>query len=719
MAFDGWPAKITVWFIKFLVLIHDIISLPIYFFIDKPWHRWKLNRVVWAKLEAENDPYSCYIRQVHHCIPTDDGIQTMDKLFENAVEKYGQKKCFGVREVLGEEEEVVKSGKIFKKLSLGDYKWLTYDEVNQKVERIGKGLLSLGIKSKTPVVLLAETRVEWIITAQACFRINVPVVTLYATLGEEGLLHGILETEVTHIVTSSELFSKLKNVLPRAPAITHVVYMEGTTPPQTEDIPEGVQIVSFTDLEEKGENYKDATFIPPAPDDLAILMYTSGSTGVPKGVMITHKNVITTVKGFDDVLKNSSLQLREDDTYVAYLPAAHVLELASECYLSSSGVQVGFSSPQTLTDFSTAVKSGAKGDLKVLKPTLMVSVPLMLDRIRKMIMLLAGREGTFTRLMFDFAVSYKKFWSQIGFQTPRLNRKLLQTYRNFMGGDLRVVMSGGAPLSSDTQSFIRCCLNVQVLQGYGLTETAASSTIQDFDDYSSGRVGAPLSTCKLRLVDWDEGSYHVTDKPNPRGEIVVGGDCLTNGYFKNQDLTNEVFKIENGTRWFYTGDIGEMLPNGTLKIIDRKKDLVKLQFGEYVALGKVEAELKTSPLVENICVYGSGLHMYLIALVIPNPQQLKSIARSVGKESLSFEQMCSDAEITQKATETIKDYAKKCHLFGAEVPGKVKLCSEEWTPESGLVTAAFKLRRKNIENYYKPVIDSLYSGEVRNGPSSR
>lgn len=719
MAIEGWPAKVTYWCIKFLVIIHDIVTLPVYFFIDKPWKLWQLDRIVWSKLENKDNPYSCYIRQVKDFLRNHLEVETLDKLFDKSVATYGDRKCFGVREVFGEDEETTKSGKVFKKLSLGDYKWMTYNEVDKKVDNISKGLLSLGIQSKTHVALFAETRVEWIISAQALFRINAPVVTLYATLGEEGLIHCINETEVKYIITSIEQIPKIKSILPKLPNVTHIICMEGLTGVSKDGIPDSVEFIFYSELEDRGKQNENASFTPPTPEDLAILMYTSGSTGVPKGVMITHRNVMSCARGFDGILPNVALTEDEPDVYISYLPAAHVLELASECYLSSLGVQIGFSSPQTLTDFSTAIKKGEKGDLKVLKPTMMVAVPLMLDRIRNSILMLAGKEGTLTHLMFDFAISYKTFWSKLGFETPRLNRKLLRTYKDFMGGKLRVLLCGSAPLSPDTQNFIRCCLSIRVLQGYGLTETSACATATHYDDYSIGTVGAPLATCRLRLVDWEEGKYYVRDKPNPRGEIVIGGDCIALGYYKHEDLTEEAFKVENGQRWFYTGDIGEVQPNGTLKIIDRKKDLVKLQFGEYIALGKVEAEMKTSPYIDNICVVGSVAQTYLIALVIPNRPYLKMLGRDLGKDELSFEEMCSDNEITKEVSKRLKEHAKKCQLKGAEIPHKIRLISDEWIPESGLVTAAFKLRRKFIENRYQAIIENMYSESLQNGPHSR
>ena len=147
--------------------------------------------------------------------------------------------------------------------------------------------------------------------------------------------------------------------------------------------------------------------------------------------------------------------------------------------------------------------------------------------------------------------------------------------------------TGSAPLAPETHEFVRTVLCVDLLQGYGLTETSASATLSDTSDLSVGRVGPPIRGVSIRLVDWTEGNYRLSDKPHPRGEIVVGGSMVTKGYFKNPELTRESYFTEDGVRWFYTGDIGEMDADGALRIVDRKKDLVKLQFGEYISLGKV------------------------------------------------------------------------------------------------------------------------------------
>jgi long-chain acyl-CoA synthetase len=259
--------------------------------------------------------------------------------------------------------------------------------------------------------------------------------------------------------------------------------------------------------------------------------------------------------------------------------------------------------------------------------------------------------------------------------------------------------------------------HLELLRGYGLTETSASATLMDLNDLSAGRVGAPLAGVQIKLIDWVEGGYRVTDKPNPRGEIVVGGMNITAGYYKNDSMTKECYINEDGLRWFYTGDIGEVSADGSFKIIDRKKDLVKLQFGEHVSLGKVEALLTSCPYVDNICVYGDSLQAYLIALVVPNAKALQTLAQQLSKQNLTTAQLCNDKEIISAITKAIQEHARKSKLHKMEIPAKIKLCGEKWSPDSGLLTAALKLRRKNIQEYYQTDINRMYGIDTNGIPN--
>lgn len=238
------------------------------------------------------------------------------------------------------------------------------------------------------------------------------------------------------------------------------------------------------------------------------------------------------------------------------------------------------------------------------------------------------------------------------------------------------------------------------MQGCGLTETIASASCTDINELSVDRIGAPFSGIKIKLIDWPEGGYRPTDKPYPRGEIVIGGNNVAVGYYKNQQLTKEFFKNENGIRWFHTGDIAQVYPNGSFKIIDRKKDIIKLQFGEDIALGKTESKLIGCPFVDNIYIYGNSFHNYLIALIAPNAKALKSLALQLGKENLSHEELCNDTEITNEVNKAICEYGIEVRLSRKEIPTKIKLCTEEWIPDNGLVTPSLKLKRKSVEEFY-------------------
>lgn len=198
---------------------------------------------------------------------------------------------------------------------------------------------------------------------------------------------------------------------------------------------------------------------------------------------------------------------------------------------------------------------GCKGDATLLKPTVMAAVPLILDRIRKGIVEQVEQKSKFSQKLFYFAIDYKKCWTKKGFRTPLLNLLIFNKIKSLLGGNVRLMAVGGAPLAPETHEFIRSTLDVELLQGYGLTETSASATLMDLNDLSVGRVGSPLNGVHIKLVDWIEGNYKVTDKPNPRGEIVIGGENITAGYYKNPDLTKECYKEEEGMRWFYTGGI--------------------------------------------------------------------------------------------------------------------------------------------------------------------
>ncbi|KAM6177791.1 fatty acid CoA ligase Acsl3 isoform 2-T2 [Rhynchocyon petersi] len=695
-----------------LCLIHFVISLytiltyiPFYFLSAS---RQEKSNQIKAK-PVSSKPESAY-RSVNSLDGLASvlypGCDTLDKVFTYAKNKFKDKRLLGTREILNEEDEVQPNGKIFKKVILGQYNWLSYEDVFVRACNFGSGLQVLGQKPKTNIAIFCETRAEWMIAAQACFMYNFQLVTLYATLGGPAIVHGLNETEVTNIITSKELLhTKLKDIVSLVPRLRHIITVDGT-PPSWSEFPKAVIVHTMAAVQALGSkaSAENKPQSKPLPMDIAVIMYTSGSTGLPKGVMISHSNIIAGITGMAERIP----RLGEEDVYVGYLPLAHVLELSAELVCLSHGCCIGYSSPQTLADQSSKIKKGSKGDTSVLRPTLMAAVPEIMDRIYKNVMNKVSEMSSFQRNLFILAYNYKMEQISKGHSTPLCDRFVFQKVRSLIGGNIRLLLCGGAPLSATTQRFMNICFCCPVGQGYGLTESSGAGTITEVWDYTTGRVGAPLVCCEIKLKNWEEGGYFNTDKPHPRGEILIGGQNVTMGYYKNEAKTKaDFFEDENGQRWLCTGDIGEFDPDGCLKIIDRKKDLVKLQAGEYVSLGKVEAALKNLPLVDNICAYANSYHSYVIGFVVPNQKELTELAQKKGLKG-TWEELCNSCEMEKEVLKVLSEAAVAASLEKFEIPVKIRLSPEPWTPETGLVTDAFKLKRKELKTHYQADIERMY-----------
>ncbi|XP_043274109.1 long-chain-fatty-acid--CoA ligase 4 isoform X2 [Venturia canescens] len=694
--------------IKALSYVYDLLTFPVYLILQRPWEKRKLSRRIKAKWISKDD-HSITYRSVDppgplHITLERQKIDTLEKMLKWVTDMHSGKKCLGTRQILAEEDELQPNGRIFKKYKMGEYKWKSYTEVERLASSFGRGLAELGLTQKKNIVIFAETRAEWMIAAHGSFKQNLSVVTIYATLGDEAIAHGINQTEVDTVITSHELLPKFKRLLDMIPEVKNLIYMEDQLKEtDTKGFKEGVRLMPFSDIIKKG-NTSNRPSVAPEPEDTAIIMYTSGSTGVPKGVLLSHKNIIATLKAYA-----TAVVIQPDDVFLGFLPLAHVFEFLAESVCLLTGVPIGYSSPLTMIDSSSKIMRGSKGDASILHPTCLTAVPLILDRISKGINEKVKKSGAFRQAIFNFAYEYKLKWTKRGYETPLFNRYIFGAARQVLGGRVRLILSGGAPLSPDTHTQVKLCLCVTVTQGYGLTETCSGATVMDTYDRSTGRVGAPTVICDIRLENWEEANYRVTDSPYPRGEIVVGGDNVSAGYYKLPDQTKENFFEENGRQWFRTGDIGEFHPDGSMTIIDRKKDLVKLQLGEYVSLGKVEAELKTCPVVENICVYGDAFKAYTVALVVPNPRSLEEIAANLNITTKNLEELCENPRIEKAVLHELVEQAKKCKLQRFEIPGAVKLCPEQWSPDMGLVTAAFKLKRKAVQERYQHEINRMYA----------
>ena len=341
----------------------------------------------------------------------------------------------------------------------------------------------------------------------------------------------------------------------------------------------------------------------------------------------------------------------------------------------------------------------------------MAAVPLILDRVRKAVEDQVSKKGPFARRLFHYALQYKAKWNELGYGTPVVDQLLMNQIGQQFGGKLKIVCAAGALLSPETQTFMQRTLNVSVLILYAATESGCSGSMMKYGDKEVGTVGPPMHATEIRLDDWEEGDYLTSDQPNGRGEIVIKSAAVSPGYYKRDEMTAASFEFDesDGKYWFRTGDIGEFQPNGCLRILDRKTCLVKLPRGEFVSLGKVEAVLKCCPLVDNMCLFADVGKNYTVALVIPNLSAVQALTGT----NQSLETLCSDAHVTERVLSQMIEWGSSSNLETFEIPSRIKLVSETWTPDSGLVTAALKIRRHQVKEFYKHTIHELFSQNMK------
>lgn len=683
-----------------------------------------------------------------------DGSATAWECLQQSAQRNPNRQAVAQRRLI-KVHQVEENGRTFEKLEMeNSLSWLTYEQYFARVKNFASGLADLeravrescrpsglaGLERAVErevgmihrpsdalrVVIYAETQMDWMVAALASFSRSMEVVTVYATLGEEGALVGFQQTKSPIVVADARLIKVLLKIADRLDYVKYVITITECDAASKQKLAQaGKTVMTFEEVIQQGIQ-KPVDPKPPSPTDVAVVMYTSGTTAAPKGVKITHGNLMAAVAGFHQV---GPPLISRDSVYLAYLPLAHIMEMIGELSMIYFGAAMGYGSPHTLTESGVKLKRPeSEGDAVIIKPTFMAFPPAVLDKIYKAITGKVDAKGGFAQWMFGTALNsglrrYEK--GEVGANS--LLNKVFGNVQAMLGGRLQLALTGSAPLSPEIQKFLQVVLKCAVRQAYGLTENCACAAVGDPADNTVQSNGAPSACTVIRLADWPEGGYMNSDRDRagiemPRGEVLVGGPTVALGYLvdeTNPDMEvqkkNETdFILIDGVRYFRSGDIGQITPNGQLQIIDRKKDLWKGPNGEYVALTKVEAALKLCPLVEIPMAYGKTGGGYPIALLCPNMSAIRKMAVEKGVTAANAEELCKNKVICDEVFKACVAACKSQKLVAFEIPEKVALIpgnenGPAWTPENDMLTAAMKLKRPVIARVFAKEINSCYT----------
>jgi long-chain acyl-CoA synthetase len=544
---------------------------------------------------------------------------------------------------------------------------LNWQEYYRRCEAAGLALAALGIKAGDRVAVLSNTRLEWAALDFGILGIGAVTIPIYQSSRAEEIEFVLQDCEPRAlIVEDASQLRKWESIRARCKSVEFVVCIE----PSAEMSP---MVHAWDDFLDRGlkvfannKGFFAKCIGKNQISDLATIVYTSGTTGNPRGVMLTHEQILSEV---EDLVK--AFPISEQDSTLSFLPYAHVLG-RSEMWLHT---YLGFT-----INFAESIER-MKANLAEVSPTIIIGVPRIFEKINAGLM--TQIEGhPLRKHLFNWLSGARD--PITGLVADKL---LFSKLRQGLGGKLRFVVSGGAALDKSLAQFFKRA-GLLILEGYGLTETTGAIIVNTPESYEFGTIGKPFGDVEVKLgVD---------------GEILIRSKKVMKGYYKDEAATQEVLK----DGYFATGDIGEWTEDGFLKITDRKKDLIKTAGGKYVAPQKLEAMLKSSPLISNVLIHGDR-RKYVVALVTLNEPYAKRLAKERGWTYRDFKALTQNPELSDTVRKTIAQI--NTGLASYETIKNFAILPEDFTVEKGELTPSLKVKRKFADKKYSDVIDSLYT----------
>ena len=571
----------------------------------------------------------------------------------------------------------------------GAYQHITFSELRSRVQRFALGLTTLQIKKGEMVGLISENRPEWVVSDLAMMYLGAVNVPLYPTMTPKQIEFIFNDARVRCVIVSNQTqLAKVMKIVDLIPSLEHIiVFNEKVTS-------DDVRVVSYQSLMQRGESSECAQrdFLSQCaehalPDELFTLIYTSGTTGNPKGVMLTHRNLVSNIQS-----TAPCFPISHDDILLSFLPLCHSYERMGSYYLAlSCGATIAY---------AESVETVRENFLEV-RPTVMTSVPRFFERLYSRIMKHVESGPRFKRIIFEWAITVGKksaaarklgninpfLWIQHRVADILVHRKL----RDKTGGRMRFFVSGGAALSRDLGEFFEA-VGLQIIEGYGLSETSPVLSINRLDDFKFGTVGKPIPGVEIRIA--------------ADGEVLARGPNIMKGYWGDPVATSEAV---DGDGWFHTGDIGVFDEDGFLVITDRKKHLFVSSGGKNIAPQPIESLFLQSKYIDQFVLVGDA-RMYLTALVVPDFDVIREFA-SHSQIALPVENgVTEQSEIRKFFDDEIAKIQKD--LPNYERVRRYALLTVPFSVENGDLTPTMKTRRKFVEEKYKSTIEKMYEAAV-------